>query len=191
MSYILDALKKSEQERQRNSAPNLQSIQRASTVNRNGLNWQSVLLIVVLLLCCAMAAVIYWFVNQSPASSKAVEEVAPAPVQQPVEPAATVATEPAVTEPQLQPEPEPVKSGPVVRFVDLPDSVRQEIPAMTFSFHVFSDNPERRTIIINNRRVREQDSVSADLLLEEVTETGVIMNWKQRHRFSVEVVEEW
>jgi len=73
---------------------------------------------------------------------------------------------------------------------ELPDEVRNNLPAMTFSFHVYSLNPQQRTIIINNRRMREGDEVSAGVQLQEITEDGVILGYEQ-HRIHISVLSGW
>ena len=78
-----------------------------------------------------------------------------------------------------------------IRFNDLDAYVRAEVPGLTFSFHVYSDTPVRRTIIINGRRVREGEWVEKQLLLEEITPKGVILIWNGLHRFSIDVVDGW
>jgi general secretion pathway protein B len=73
---------------------------------------------------------------------------------------------------------------------ELPEDVRNNLPAMTFSFHVFSSTPQQRTIIINNRRMREGDEVSAGLVLQQITEDGVILLF-ERHRIHISVLSGW
>lgn len=73
---------------------------------------------------------------------------------------------------------------------ELPEDVRNNLPAMTFSFHVFSSTPQQRTIIINNRRLREGEEVSAGLTLQQITEDGVVLLFEQ-HRIHISVLSGW
>jgi general secretion pathway protein B len=73
---------------------------------------------------------------------------------------------------------------------ELPDDVRNNLPAMTFSFHVYSENPQQRTIIINNRRMREGDEVSAGLQLQQITDDGVVLLFTA-HRIHIGVLSGW
>jgi general secretion pathway protein B len=73
---------------------------------------------------------------------------------------------------------------------ELPDDVRNNLPAMTFSFHVYSTNPQQRTIIINNRRMREGEEISAGVQLQEITEDGVILGYQQ-YRVHISVLSGW
>jgi general secretion pathway protein B len=71
----------------------------------------------------------------------------------------------------------------VISMAELPPSVRQELPAMTISVHAYSDNPAARLVGINNRILREGDSVVTGLKLEQITPDGMIFGYKG-YRFS-------
>lgn len=73
---------------------------------------------------------------------------------------------------------------------ELPADFQSTVPSMDFSFHVFSHTPEKRTIIINGRRVREGQMVASGLKLRLITETGIILYFRGRF-FSVDVIEKW
>ena len=46
---------------------------------------------------------------------------------------------------------------------------------MNISFHVYSDNPERRLVLINGKRYKEGDSLEQDCVLEGITPEGLIL----------------
>jgi len=46
---------------------------------------------------------------------------------------------------------------------------------LNISFHVYSDNPERRMVFINGKRYREGDSLEQDCVLEGITHEGLIL----------------
>lgn len=73
---------------------------------------------------------------------------------------------------------------------ELPADYQSTIPNMEFSFHVFSKNPAKRTIIINGRRLREGQMIASNLKLRVITSTGIILFYKDRF-FHVDVVEKW
>ncbi len=197
MSYILDALKKSDQERQQNNGPTLQSVHRppVKKAKNNGLKWAVALLFLVLLLAFSFAGW-YFFYGSSFNSPSLNNPSEPANGNTVPLTADKVENTPAVVQQteSYRPEYQEVRPAqqmlPVVAFDELPDPVRVAIPALTFSFHVYSDNPERRTIIINKRRVKEGDAITEKLKLEEITQQGVVLNWEQ-HRFFINVVENW
>lgn len=199
MSYILDALKKSDQERQQNNGPTLQTVQRPQlTASRPAAGpWPVVALSVVLVLLLVLAGGYYVFFVPSPVS---VASQAPAVINSPAPAIATPAaeakpvTEPpatAISEAVPPPPALPVSKPVLVELWQLPDDVQQQLPAMTFSFHVYSDNPQRRTIIINKRRVKQGDTIASGLVLEEITEQGIILDWQSSHRFTINVVDNW
>ena len=68
----------------------------------------------------------------------------------------------------------------------LPQSLRQGIPEMTISYHVFTQNPATRLVSINGRIVRQGQEVTQNLTLEEITAAGVVLNY-QGKRFRLEV----
>lgn len=209
MSLILDALKKSEQERRRERGPDLQTIHQvtplALPVRGKNLGWLVLLVVNVALLS------VWWF--QRPAAQPAAQVVAApvgvstasvesAPVAStPVEGAPTASASNAPVheevpqytriEPQaVVAQPQIAATVPIEEFADLPPDVRATLPAMTFSFHVYSENPQSRTIIINNVRLREGDEVSAGVRLERITEDGVVLAM-EHHRIHVDVLTGW
>lgn len=205
MSYILDALKKSDQERQKNSGPSLQTIQRPHRLDRQGNGMTGPLLG----FCCAavlFGLAAWWYLNQSSATVEPQAKVAvragtdaPGPASEMIKPPVTdsettVAGSPTATAPDTTvitaSGNTPLVQPATVSFDELPDHIRSAIPALTFSFHVYSDNPQRRTIIINKRRVKEGNSVDGRLILQEITREGVVLDW-DGHRFYINVVESW
>ncbi len=208
MSLILEALKKSEQQRQREKAPSLQSIHQPVAVvsEPSPRPW---LILVAFIAVCNFAFFGYWFWQQkSPAAPAAaatlpaqVETGASAAVSQNASPAQSAAQEVPVSNAppeftQISPRTTATSSvqvQPSLRVEEigeLPESVRNNLPAMTFSFHVYSENPEQRTIIINDRRVREGDEISGSLRLESITQDGVILFFEQR-RIHIGVLSDW
>lgn len=207
MSLILDALKKSEQERRRELGPDLQTIHQATTttVRTAGKNWGWLALVVFNLV--AIGA--WWWLQREPAPLAAVPDdmakaavvttPAPPPVKVPEAPQPVEPTPPSVQDATQFTRMEPTRSlaqprvnatTPVEEFTDLPDDVRSSLPAMTFSFHVYSADPRNRTIIINNQRLREGEQVSAGVELESITEDGVILAMDHR-RVHINVLTGW
>lgn len=214
MSLILEALKKSEQERRRDKGPDLQSIHQPVVARAprrsNGLWWGAALLAV------NVAVLGLWWQQRdasvvAPAPRAAAlstpqAQPEPQPQSQPVQAPAPAAEAPANSAPQpaavqqeVQPEFTHIVPGGgaaagtsqrVEEVDELPEDVRNNLPAMTFSFHVYSANPQQRTIIINNRRMREGDEINPGLVLQEITEDGVILLFAQ-HRIHVSVLSGW
>lgn len=70
----------------------------------------------------------------------------------------------------------------VISMSELPLSVRKELPAMTISVHAYSGNPAARMVSIDNRMLREGDSLVPGLKLEQITPDGMIFVYKE-YRF--------
>ena len=197
MSYILDALKKSDAERQSNQGPTLQSIQRPpQRRSSNAVVWAVAGTLSVVSL---LGAGVY-FGYQASRGAQSTSSQNPAALADNGERSANIESsseqagqlrssdKPAQNSPAVVSE---SSSVPTVAFNELPDNVRNEIPALTFSFHVYSSQPANRTIIINNVRLNEGDEVARDLRLVEITPEGVVLQWKQ-HRFYINnIVENW
>lgn len=191
MSYILDALKKSDQERQENTGPTLQTIQRPSPT-KSGTVRKTLLFICFFVLFSMMLIGAYFLVDEEKIA-KILQRSSPAVDAEKIVETPEKSNARAIPE-NIAPNPLPAKASKpaVVELWELPDSVQKNIPAMTFSFHVYSENPSRRTIIINKRRVKEGETISEGLVLEEITQQGLILDWNNAtHRFTINVVENW
>ena len=70
----------------------------------------------------------------------------------------------------------------VISMSELPLSVRRELPAMTISVHAYSGNPAARMVSIDNRMLREGESLVPGLKLEQITPDGMIFVYKE-YRF--------
>lgn len=217
MSLILEALKKSEQQRQREKAPSLQSIHQPTSVVSKPTK-QPWWLLGIFIVICNFAFFGYWLWRQQNMSGPAAETTSAAQAASNTAPSsATEVNAPtnnsntsvaAVQSPSTQmqgSQPEftqisprgaitpsaPIETAPRIQEInELPDSVRNNLPAMTFSFHVYSENPEQRTIIINDRRVREGEEFSSGLRLQAITPDGVILLFEQHH-IHISVLSDW
>ena len=233
MSYILDALKKSEQERGRGDIPGVQTVH-SSSLNYHGQKkayWPYLLIVAVLL---NLAAIVYFIVDKEkavpaevatqPATAIDTEEqsmdhdtvMAPpvprqtagsqtAHVDNAVEENATETSspEPAVapmtTEPEAAAKPVArsaataapfVAEKQVIEFYELPAAIKQQLPAIVISGHVYSSNPLQRSIVINNNFMEEGEYVIDELRLHEITPDGAIFDFRET-RFHHGVVSSW
>jgi general secretion pathway protein B len=60
----------------------------------------------------------------------------------------------------------------------LPLSIRQEMPEIKLSGHIYSDNPSARLVNINGSIRREGDVVASGVKLVEISDSGVILSYK-------------
>ncbi|PAU82369.1 hypothetical protein CK501_04290 [Halovibrio salipaludis] len=234
MSYILDALKKSEAERSNTDpAESGHRVSFASTPGQQRELWPYLLALALM----ANAAVVGYLVW--PESAPEDEAVVPehvAPVQSPrpaEETTAKTAPEPpgqeSVQEETMTSETaaapvvsreQPTKSSmestapssevpdqnppdndpsadrkadapeeEVPSIHDMPRSVQQRVPEMTFNGHVWSSRPSSRSVMINNRLLREGGRFQG-LVIQEITTAGVVFRL-DGHVFEIDIVRDW
>lgn len=218
MSYILDALKKSDSERQQRQGPALASVhQQHYFHHRSGQNWGMLLLLGFIV---ALGFASFWLYHlgylqialpapvaqQTRAATAAVLEdpvqiEAPAPSAQ-----TTPSPDVAVVAPQARslqsnsigdssaagaPVADVMPSLANIRELwQLPSAQRAGIPPLEFSLHVYSSQLDQRSIIINNRMMREGEYVNPELLLKTITPDGVVMKYRNEY-FRVRIVDSW
>lgn len=205
MSYILDALRKSDQQRQRGAAPTLLAAQATAVAPKQPAFLAYGLLAAVLV---GAGMVIGWLRpwQAEQAAPGRAELVAAKPLESTPRQAAPALVP---TKPQLparaKPEPrstpreadavvsrktvapaQPVGTAAadaarvptVISMAELPLSLQQELPPMTISVHAYSGNPGDRLVGINNRMLREGEYVVPGLKLEQITPEGMIFGYK-------------
>ncbi|MBE9560488.1 MAG: general secretion pathway protein GspB [Proteobacteria bacterium] len=230
MSYILDALKKSEQERGHGNIPDVQTVHSSSLNYRSEKKayWPYFLIVAVLL---NLLAIVYFIFNrenppQIEAETALSTETADAVNTTSITADATVAPEisaaaiiednknaaseevivqpatPSVDKktqiPIKKTEVENTDTGSqtssgltdVIEFHELPESIKQELPAIIVSAHIYSTNPAQRSIVINNNFMEEGDYVLDGLILYEITPNGAIFAY-QGTLFNYGVVSGW
>ncbi len=223
MSYILDALKKSEQERGHGNIPDVQTVHSSSLNYRSEKTtyWPYILIAAVIL---NLLAIIYFIVDKKPTEDVTVAtQQASVTVHTPIENrVATEETENPVTdgdnkiiavkktevetttvpEQKVQPlaktknidtsaEKQMISNGTdILEFHELPEAIKQELPAIIVSAHVYSTNPVQRSIVINNNFLEEGEYVLDGLILYEITPNGAIFNY-QGTLFRYGVVSGW
>jgi len=181
MSYILDALKKSEQERQGTSGPSVHTIHSKAPKSTN--NHAAIIALCTFCLACLGAGGYFYYVSLQAPNTQQLDEQEAQGSKQPIANAVQAQAQLVPTKIEAPKE--------VVEFWQLPDPIQSEIPSLTFSFHVYSESAEKRTIIINKIRLKEGGKPLPDLLLKEITKEGVILSWKEKYVFYIPVVESW
>lgn len=218
MSYILDALKKSEQERKRGDVPGLQTVHIPLAVEHKSPRMLYGLIVLLMLLLAFLVGLIM--------AGGAGDSSIPAPVSQPAisgESGGEVTSQESVR-PQLDPgKPEPaVAEAPVsIRPVaskssepayvsadnglqqktelamtnvpylhELEDYKQQSIPRLNFAGHVYSSSALNRSVIINGHAMSEGDSIVQGLHVEQITPSGVIFGF-QGDYFRVDILQDW
>ncbi len=93
-------------------------------------------------------------------------------------------------EPAVTPDATAASSPAIPELWQLPASLREGIPQLDFSLHVYSTRIDQRSIIINNRMMREGESVTPQLTLSAITPDGVVMRYRSAY-FRVSIVDGW
>ncbi len=204
MSFILDALKKSESDRQRKTAPDISDVPTGVSPSGtprwlwllSGLLAVNLMVLLVVLLKPSPVA--------NPASSAAPDPSQPpaelattesAPLaDEPLEPAATrTASAPPTASPAVQPvpagrtespaaapmasEPPPAETETYLTFNDLRASGSVSLPDLHIDLHVYSDDPTERFVFINMNQYRENSTLSEGPRLRRITTEGVILEY--------------
>lgn len=208
MSYILDALRRAEadRERERGQVPGLHTLPPSGDAapgagTRRWLPWAGG----GLLLLAGLGAGV-WMAS-GPPDALAPEPLqapmpspppAPAPAPAPLaamapppQPAASAGSPylPPMPPPAAvaaPPAPAPVAEAPIPRLADLPEATRREVPKLAISGSVYSDDPASRFVIINGEVQREGARLGADLVLEQIGARELVLRFKgQRYRLPV------
>jgi general secretion pathway protein B len=198
MSFILDALKKSEQERRRREVPDLHSEHTPMPARRRGIPWPLVIGLALLL----NAGLLLWWLRPWQPPVVAVDAVPAAivaeePASAAAPPAVLPVVEPEMTLQETPPLPPAVPAAPArieptpdrervttttasppPDLNDLPRSIRAELPAIEITLHFFTDAPHSRMVRINGRNLREGQQVNPNLTLQEITPEGVVLNFR-------------
>lgn len=204
MSFILDALRKSEAERQRQDGPTLLEM-RPSRPQRRMPLWVIGLGVLLLL----NIAVLLWFLLRTPASGSAAH-LARAPAAAPAAPssAPALATPPVLAStappaPLLAPSATaPASSSappnsahtpaavpahssrprlePSDSAADLPDYSRVSagLPALRLDLHSYSDQPQQRYALINMHKVQEGDTLPEGPRVVHILSDGVVLSYQ-------------
>jgi|TARA_B100000959_G_C14849793_1_gene569665 hypothetical protein len=182
VSYILDALNKSEQEQKSRQVPGLDSIHDSrawrTQATRKPVGWFFAALAVL-----AGLFLIYWTtpypaeVSNLPAQLRPGTDPAPGKVIKPVETPRNLPVEEAT----------PTR---VVSIAELPLAVQQEIPDIIFSSHIYADDPSLRMVNINGQNVREGDTITDGIKLAEISEEGVILGYRN-YAFTMSIIRDW
>ncbi len=192
MSYILEALRRAESERERGKVPGLHSqawaegAAAAPATGRPG------------------AGAYMWWSRPAPAPAPVLASAEPAP---PPAPAASVALPPPppvpaaasalplppppvavpapVPAPAATPAPAARPAAPIPTLAELSPALRAELPPLQVGGAMHSDTPANRMLILNGQVYREGDAIAQGLQLEQIQLRSAVLLYKgQRLRLS-------
>jgi general secretion pathway protein B len=72
-----------------------------------------------------------------------------------------------------------------ISYWELPDTVRAEVPEMSFSVLVYATRPADRFVLVNGKRLQEGDSYRQGLVVKEIRRDGVVFSYRL-YQFLVE-----
>jgi len=197
MSYILDALRKSEQQRQQGATPRLAGAlpPLSETVAPRQIRWLPMVIGAPLVLVAGVLIGGWYFRQAAPTPVATLPTVAPtvtAPttttqIQPP--PAIAPIPAPPPAEAPVQVAPPPPLATPPAPIATLKKIERQPaapakiLPPIEITVHAYAADPAERLAGINGKLVREGQEISPGLRLERITEKGVQLNY-QGQRFT-------
>jgi general secretion pathway protein B len=206
MSYILDALKRADAERERGAVPGLHAQQNTALAAPAPARSRLRLWLIsgaVLTLSSIAAGLWLWRGPASDTSLAAVQlaVVAPvvnAPVATPVAPPppAPVPTVPATPAPVAPAAPTPVPAAvpaavaalpqpvapvaaPLVPLLsELPEDIRRQIPALVITGAVYSETPAQRLLLVNNLVLNQGGQAAPEVSLEEIRPKSSVFSFR-------------
>ena len=214
MSFILDALRKSESERQKNSAPGIAAARYRAGPSRRG-PWLPIIGIVLFLNALLLLGLLWRARSDGPAVQTVntqLPSVAPTPPPMPrsarpppaVRPLAREVAGPAATAPVSASgrssvpagaaPPQPQDSAPSPSRIEAPDLPSMqtlilrgelELPPLRLDMHVYSETVGQRFILINMNKYREGDQMKEGPRVESIDPIGVVLVY-QGKKFTLE-----
>ncbi len=202
MSFILDALRKSDNERQREIGPSFADVKSAAPASRIPRLWIGIGLL--LLVNIVVLVTLLTRHDQAPVAAAPVETPAPAELSAstpqttlPAIPTTVAAPLPAAAapapaalddengeatapEPQLdQPPPAGFADpGPLPTMNEMVAQGRVTLPELHLDMHVFGADVSQRFVSINGRKLREGMQAEEGLRVEHITRDGVVLNYR-------------
>jgi len=195
MSYILDALRRADAERERGTIPGIhaQSVPVGSSDDASRRRTTPVVWVIVGL-SLALVAALAWNMAGQDAPRESVD-AAPA-----VPPAVVTAPAPVAPAPVIDPTPAPVQTakktaprtakkaetpasaatpeGRIYALSDLPEEVRRQLPTLVIGGSIYAATPANRMLIINGQLFHEGDKLAPDLSLEEIKLKAAVLRFK-------------
>lgn len=200
MSYILDALRKADAERERDPARGIHAQPVAVPAPSSG--WspaQRIVAASAALGAAAAAAILLWPAAPAPVPVQAPTPVAqtPPPAPAPMEPAqavlppAPIEQAPAPVQAVARPIPEPRAAASaasakapaaapdrVVAVNELPADVQRELPKLPITGGVYSENAGQRMLIVSGQVANEGAEIAPGLVLEQIRAKSAVLRFR-------------
>lgn len=203
MSFILDALKKSETERQQQSGGEFSTVPTSPARPQPARWFWLFAALLVINVTVLLGILLRPDVRTAAAPEIEPAELLPPPIEEPLPAAAAstpppfadrleqarrqqaqVETPPAANEvPAAAALPRPPASGSGARIQTIDELFLDgslQLPELHIDIHVFSDRPEDRFVFINMVKHREQSRLAEGPVVREITTDGVILQYQGR-----------
>lgn len=197
MSFILDALKKSETDRQQRGTAEFANVPSSSVRREGPPAWLWVVAVLLLVNLVVLVGIMFRpdvkvveavaqpvvqpVRNEAPApiAEDFASQVASArknapPREEPVEPEVTTPAA-ATAEPTVTIAPQPVNTASLPTIHELQASGALTLPEMHVDIHVYSEDPDDRFVFINMAKSKEGSQLAEGPLVEEITPDGVVL----------------
>jgi general secretion pathway protein B len=211
MSFILDALRKSDTERQQQSRQGLTTPQQSAPLARRNV-WIPVLISLLTLNAVVLAFLLATRDGDDPAAAAADPPNASTPARetrslreeadaakQPEAQPAVVTPEPKTAAMPVNDRPDVAPAAPVAAEPPASDTIRPSLPSfeqlvlggiiatppLHLDMHVYAGERDKRFVFINMSKYREGEALKEGPVLEEITGTGAILS-HQGTRFTLE-----
>lgn len=121
-----------------------------------------------------VAAPVLPAVQPPPVKPKAVARIVPPPAR----PRSSASAAPQPAPPPQAAQPAEQQDNEPLTLRELPEQIQREIPALKIGGYIYSSNPAERSLLINNKLLREGDEVAPGLTLEKMLRGSVVLNYK-------------
>jgi hypothetical protein len=189
MSYILDALNKAEKDRQQQPPTSVPSVstQRETVPQTRGKYGLYVIIIALVLLILGV------LLNKS---ETPLQQAAIPQKEQVTSPKAESTIQSKVVKTQPTHDIEKDASYNQKKVMDIPNimalgsTLRNQLPPIVISAHVYSEEVGKRMVIINNQVKHEQQYIGEQLQLTHITPQGIQLQY-QGTAFTMKVKDQW
>jgi len=179
MSFILDALKKADQQRQGTLRPNLHTLLvTPSPRPRPGKGLIILIALILLGLGIAIGSLQPWLTD---APVPAVAEPASEHHTKPAPATEALAAHPAQAPAPLPASPPAAQIAPsvdVIQYDQLPASLRATLPPLVVQFHVYAREVAERRVMLDNLMLSQGALFGDGLSLEEITPNGIVLTYR-------------
>ena len=200
MSYILDALKRADAERERGAVPGLHAQQTAALAAAPATRVRTRLWLIsgtVLTLSVIAAGLWLWRAPANEASLPSVQLAMVAPLVAPSAPIVAAAPAPApvvavsappVATPMARvempkaavpvPAAVPVAAPVIPLLSEMSEEFRRQIPALTITGAVYSETPAQRLLLVNNLVLNQGGLAAPEVSLEEIRPKSSVFSFR-------------